>query len=123
MNYVVTYWKIIQKSFNMTIKIKCSFIIILQILVLSYVRLEKKKGFVTSGVLFVYWMLVSSTYVIVCLAKTLKPVSTHFCHKDFNTNTLGVCRLMNSRESLTDGMKPASLLNIFVSDSLEFTHG
>ena len=80
------------KSFNMIIKIKYSFIIILQILVLSYVRLEKKKGFVTSGVLFVYWMLVSLAYAIVCFAKTLKPVSTFFHHKNFITNTLAVCR-------------------------------
>ena len=35
-----------------------------QLLVLLYIELERKKGFITSGVLFIYWVLANLTYVI-----------------------------------------------------------
>lgn len=44
-------------------------------LVLLYIPLERYKGFVTSGVLFIYWTVAIVTYIIPVYSKILKRVN------------------------------------------------
>ena len=46
-----------------------------QLLVFIYMELERRKGFITSGVLFIYWLLACLTFIIPFYTEIIKEVS------------------------------------------------
>ena len=70
------YYQIRWPPLNVTI-IFIRHMLSLQMLVILYLEMERRKGFITSGVLFIFWVIVNIIYIIPFYTKLIKEVSTN----------------------------------------------
>ena len=89
-----------------------------QLLVFLYIELERRKGFITSGVLFVYWVLACLTFIIPFYTEIIKEVSLPDKQEVRS-------ELLNHKKSkYTQGPKviPQNVIHIYYSNAFMFIY-